>query len=259
MLTQEGFLVAIGRSGKPAKGRGSQVEKVAPFLDLDNLKPFVDLDLADSTKPIVFKVPSGSRAYGYKAELLPRVCEVYLKARDAGKLFKSQEDMAKACDILMRALAHVGIVALVDEATGFQDHRAKDALAKILEAFVAKELQKWMRTFQPDFYKEMFRLRGLPFNGSVKRPQYIGHLTNDLIYARLAPGVLEELRVKNPERKVKHFQWLTPEVGHPKLSEHLTAVTVLMKVSDSWDAFKAMLDKALPKYKEMPLFKGLED
>lgn len=259
VLTQEGFLVAIGRSGKPAKGRGSQVEKVAPFLDLDNLKPFVDLDLADSTKPIVFKVPTGGRAYGYKADLLPRVCEVYLKARDAKKLLKSQEDMATACDMLMRSLAHVGIVALVDEATGFQDHRAKDALAKILEAFVAKELQKWMRTFQPEFYKEMFRLRGLPFNGSVKRPQYIGHLTNDLIYARLAPGVLEELRVKNPERKVKHFQWLTAEVGHPKLSEHLTAVTVLMKVSDSWDAFKAMLDKALPKYKEMPLFKGLED
>src|SRR5580658_3514637 len=32
VLTQEGFLIAIGRSGKPAAGRGSQVEKIAPFL-----------------------------------------------------------------------------------------------------------------------------------------------------------------------------------------------------------------------------------
>src|SRR3972149_116604 len=179
VLTQQGFLEAIGRSGKPAQGRGSQVEKIAPFLDLDNLKPFVDLELADSTKPVVFRVPSGSRAYGYRAELLPRVCEVYLKARDAGALLKSQEKMARACEILMRALAHVGIVALVDEATGFQDHPDRDALAKILEAFVAKELRAWVSTFPPEFYKEMFRLRGLEWNQRVRRPQYIGHLTND--------------------------------------------------------------------------------
>src|SRR5947208_1388168 len=30
VLTQQGFLEAIGRSGKPAQGRGSQVEKMAP-------------------------------------------------------------------------------------------------------------------------------------------------------------------------------------------------------------------------------------
>ena len=46
-----------------------------------------------------------------------------------------------------RSLAKVGIVALVDEVTGYQDARAKDALAKFFEAFVAKELQPWVKTF----------------------------------------------------------------------------------------------------------------
>lgn len=264
VLTQEGFLIAIGRSGKPAAGRGSQVEKVAPFLDLDNLKQFVDLDLADSTKPIVFQAPSGSRAYGYKAELLPRVCEVYLKARDNKKLLKSQEKMAKACEILMRALAHVGIVALVDEATGFQDARARDALAKILEEFIAKEIRKWISTFPADFYKELFRLKKIPYNGSLKRPQYVGHLTNDLVYRRLAPGVLQALRIKNPvtesgHRKSKHFQWFTEEVGRQKLLQHLDSVVSLMKVSDSWDQFRKLVDRAKPIYQETPLFDELSD
>lgn len=264
VLTQEGFFKAIGRSGKPAAGRGSQVEKIAPFLALDNLKPFVDLELVDSTKPVLFKTPAGSRAYAYKAEMLPRVCEVYLRARDANALLKSQEKMAKACEILMRGLAHVGIVALVDEATGFQDDRAKDALAKILEAFVAKELQKWMKTFPADFYKEMFRLRNLEWNKTVKKPRYIGHLTNDLVYARLAPGVLEELRKKNPitnsgHRKNRHHQWLSHGVGHPKLLHHLGSVTALMKISDNWESFKKLLDKYMPTYKDMPLFKGVKD
>lgn len=265
VLTQWGFLRAIGRSGRPAAGRGSGVEKVAPFLSLDNLKPFVSKELEDSTKPILFQVAKGGRAYGYKAEILPKVCEVYLKAREAGKLFKSQQKFARACEILTRGLAHVGIIALVDEATGYQDERARDALAKILEAFIAKELRPWVRTFPSEFYKEMFRLRNIPYREDVKRPQYIGVLTNDLVYSRLAPGVLDELRRLTPRdekgRLKSHLhRRLTEDIGNPKLLQHLSAVTALMKASDKWDEFKLMVDRALPKYKRykaLPLFDGL--
>jgi hypothetical protein len=96
IITQYDFYKAIGRSGKPAKGRGSAIEKIAPFLDLQNLKPFVDKELEDSTKPIKFKLPKGGIAWGYRAEILPKVCEVYLKARDAGELLKTQEKFAVA-------------------------------------------------------------------------------------------------------------------------------------------------------------------
>lgn len=265
ILTQQGFLIAIGRSGKPARGRGSQVEEVAPFLALNNLKPFVDKELEDSTKPIVFKVPSGGRAYGYKAELLPQVCEVYLKARDEESLLKSQEGMAKACEILMRALAHVGIVALVDEATGYQRDRDRDELAKILEAFVAKEIQKWLQTFDLEFYELICELRQEPLARAKKRPAYFGKLTNNLVYQRLAPGVLQKLQELNPvigngKRKRKHFQHLTTEMGHPKLKEHLAGVTTAMKMAKyqdlSWAEFLRLLDKTHPKYKPMPLFDG---
>ena len=266
VLTQWGFLRAIGRSGRPAAGRGSDVEKVAPFLALDNLKPFVSKELEDSTKPVLFQVAKGGRAYGYKAEILPKVCEVYLKAREAGELLKSQEKFARACEVLTRGLAHVGIIALVDEATGYQDERARDALAKILEAFIAKELRPWVRTFPTEFYKEMFRLRNIPYRENVKRPQYIGVLTNDLVYSRLAPGVLDELRRLPPRdekgRLKSHLhRRLTEDIGNPKLLQHLSAVTALMKASDTWDEFKPLVDRALPKYKlykALPLFDGLE-
>jgi hypothetical protein len=106
---------------------------MAPFLALDNLKPYVSDDLSDSTKPIEFQIPSGARAYGYRAELLPTVCDVYLRARESGDLLKSQLKVAQACELIVRGLAHVGIVALVDEATGYQADRARDSLARILE------------------------------------------------------------------------------------------------------------------------------
>jgi hypothetical protein len=98
--------------------------------------------------------------------------------------------VARQCEILLRGLARVGIIALVDEATGYQRDRAKDALAKILEAFIAKELQAWVQTFPVDFYEQLFRLRSLDYPAySVKRPQYFGVLTHDIMYKRLAPGV----------------------------------------------------------------------
>jgi hypothetical protein len=158
----------------------------------------------------------------------------------------------------------VGIVALVDEATGYQADRARDALAKILEAFVAKELRKWVKTFPPEFYQEMFRLRKLPYIGSVKKPQYIGHLTNDLVYARLAPGVLDELRRVTPrddKGKLRHrlFQHLTEDIGHPKLREHLASVIALMKAADEWDQFMVMMDRSLKRHIPLPLFDGQDD
>ena len=95
---------------------------------------------------------------GLEASLLPKVCEVWLKARDAGDLTKIQKPVAARAEILMRVLAHTGIIALVDEVTGYQHVRAEDALTKILEAFIAKELQPYVSTFPPTYYEEMFRL-----------------------------------------------------------------------------------------------------
>lgn len=255
VLTQYDFLRAIGRSGKPAAGRGSgdfdQFEKLSPLVDSENLKPFITKEL-QSSKPVQFRLPEGGRsAWGYRAELLPQICEVYLKARDAGALRKNQHKFAAACDIIVRALAHVGIIALVDEATGYQYDRARDALAKILEKFIAKELQPWTRTFPLEFYKEMFRLKGWSFDAeTMQGPRVIGRYTDDIVYKRLAPFVRDELRKKNPvvdgRRKHKHFQWLTGEIGHPKLLAHLEGVKIIMRESATWEDFKAKLDRHYP-------------
>lgn len=252
VLTQYGFYKAIGRSGRPAKGRGGGFEKTPDFLAVNYIKPFVDSELATSTKPIQFTLPTGQTAWGYKAELLPKVCEVYLSARDAGALTEKQARFAIACDIVMRGLAHVGIIALVDEATGYQQIRARNALEQILEKFISKELRKWTKTFPDEFYEEMFDLKDWPYNpSSVKRPSVIGKYTNDIVYKRLAPGVLDELKRITPrdtKGRLKHqyFRRLTEDIGHPKLREHLAAVIALMKAATSWRQFMSMLNRALP-------------
>ena len=225
------------------------------YLSAKNYLPFIDSELSEAlTSPVRYRTQHGNIANGMDAMLLPKICNVILKARDAGALHPSQEALAVQVDLIMRGLATVGIIALIDEATGFQKDRAKDALAQILEAFITKELQPWIRTFPADFYQEMFRLRGLPFNStSVKRPQYFGVLTNNIVYDRLAPGVREELQKgvpRNDEGRptAKYFQKLTQNTGYPKLREHLGSIVMLMKLSNKWDDFMEKLDRFHPKF-----------
>ena len=262
VLTQFGFLSAIGRKGGPKNtivSTDGGVDKVAPFLQAENLKPYVSEELRASCAPVAFRMTTGAKAWGYRADLLPKVCEVYLKARDNKATLKSQEATVFACDILVRGLAQIGIIALIDEATGYQRDRATDALVQILEAFIAKELQPWVKTFPSDYYQQLFRLRGLTYPADkVQRPQYFGVLTNDIVYRRIAPGVLQELKKAIPRNEAgrptaKYFQKLTSNIGYPKLREHLGAVVAVMKLSADYQDFIRKLDSIHPRYGQQML------
>jgi hypothetical protein len=267
VVSEAAMMAALGRgysgyySQRDAAARDAAADPstaVMPrFLSPAVLKPYLSDELRN-LQPIPYIAPNGTRSKGVDAEAVPQICEVWLKAREAGKLVGAQLKTASKAELIVRGLARVGIIALVDEATGYQYHRARHALAEILETFIRKELAVWASTFPPDYYEELFRLRNLKYDEvSTKRPPLVGKDTRDIVYKRLAPGVLKELERLNPRtsggvRKAKHFQWLTPDVGHPKLKEHLVKVTTLMKASTNWAEFRRMLDRVMPK-QDLPL------
>lgn len=252
VLSQNSVTGAFG----VVKGGNSAGGELPAFLAQKALKPFINNELEQVVvTPILYVDPrNNSEAFGFDATILPRVCNVWLQARDAGALQERQLGIATRADLLMRAFAEVGIIALVDEATGYQRDREKDALAKVLEAFVAKELQPYMRAFPADYYEHLFRLRGLkyPPENPKFRPQYFGVLTNDIVYERLAPGLLEELKrqAKKDEKKAHLHRRLTQEVGHPKLREHLSAVVMAMKLSKDYPDFIAKMNLVFPRFGE---------
>lgn len=264
VITQGSIMTALGRSD--SSGRRSRNDNRPPFAEAGNLVPYFTPELEAQFERIEYRLPDvpGIR-HGYNALILPNICEVYLRAREDGVLVPAQLPAAQAAEVLMRGLARVGIIALVDEATGYQDLRSKNALAQLLEAYVEKELRPWVKTFDVEFYRELFRLRDVPFDpASVSRPAYFGHLTNNIVYKRLAPLVWRELKERQHRDggKGRLHQRLTAEVGHPKLREHLASVTSLMKISSDWDEFIGYLDKAHPLLSQDPsqpaLFNGDE-
>ena len=261
LLTQATFLRSLGRSRSPKAGTGvlSSVDGLPFFLQAEVLKPFINNDLIASTAPQFFREKSGKKSVGYDAQLLPMVAEVYLQMRDfylsqEKSVPKQYQHIVAACDILMRGLARVGIVALVDEATGYQEIRDRLALQKILDQFLTEEKAKWAKTFPDDFYKKLFRLKGWKYDpASVKRPGVIGHYTNDIVYDRIAPGILKKLKELNPKsekgyRKDKNHQFFTQDDGMPELKLHIDKVMFLMDAAGSnWDLFKTLLKNAAPK------------
>lgn len=262
VLSLAGMIRALGMSiGGGGKGEG---DRLARFLQSKSLNPFVGNDLASRImSPIRFKAPhGGSYATGYEATILPDICDAVLASRSKGKLHYQQMHIADQAEIIVRGLARVGIVALVDEATGYQEVRDRKALEEIINKFISEELRKWTPTFPDEYFTEVFRLKGWKKPSfPTARPGILAHYTNDVVYSRLAPGVLEELQERNPtdghgRRKHKHFQHLTADHGHPQLKDHLRDAVTLMKASATWAEFKRLLDRVKPRVNapgELPL------
>lgn len=254
VLIQRGMMSALDmKQGTAGRGGG---DRLAKFAATKAISPFVSNELAEVIKnPIIFQTPTGGQAYGYEATVLADLCDVVLEARKHHALHYQQEHIAERCEALVRAFAKVGIIALVDEVTGYQEVRDKVALQKILDKYLTEEKARWARTFPVEFYQKLFKVRGLPYDPStVKKPGFIGHDTNNIVYDRISPGILKKLRELNPvtetgRRKDKHHQFFTRDYGLPELRDHIKNVMFLMDAAgeNNWKMFIQMLNKAAPR------------
>jgi P63C domain len=248
-----------------AVSRGGPREDMSPDDDGAELPRFAtqrwlsahlssDLEMA-LRNPILFSAPGFHRVLGYPATVLPEICDAILSARAAGDTNERQKLIVDRAEQLIRAFAKIGIIALIDEVTGYQAYRARDELQKILSAYISPELLPWAKRFPDAFYEQVHRVWGWPYRpGNNSRNAYIGQLTNSLIYEQLPPGVLNELRKKIPKnlrtgrRTSNLHQGLTEEVGHPSLEKQISATTTLLRASPSGrpDFFKMLFSNAFP-------------
>ena len=91
---------------------------------------------------------------------------------------------------------------------------------------------------------------------SKNRYSVVGHYTNDLVFERIAPGLVRELQSKTPKDEKEHrrdrmHQWLTEDVGDPMLAQHLHSLMMFQRLAIangySWTRFIHMVDQVLPR------------
>ena len=239
--------------------------RLTRLLNNKSLKPFIfKAKEADHFKPIEC-TKGHAKINGYEATVLVDICDAMLEARKQKvKMTARQKIITDQCEILIRSFARIGIIALVDEATGYQYDREKKELQTILKFYISEEILEWQKTFHDNFYKEIFRLWEIPFTpqGIKKKPQFVGRLTNKLIYEKLPRGVLVKLKENTPRTeggnwKYKLHQSLTPEVGREHLKKQLYEVTALASVSKNKREFLQFMEK---KYGQLELpFTDIEE
>jgi hypothetical protein len=241
--------------GMSTSGGSDGAQRLALFIEGLAKKGVNCSDLALRIRsPILFRPNVGGRAYGYEATIINDICDAVLEARRIKALAPQQKRFALQCEALLSGLARHGIIDLVDRATGYDRLRTRETIEEILEKFVAKVLQPYVRTFPEEYYQHVYRLNSWPYNpDSSKRPGIVGHWTNDIVYARLAPAVLDELQKQTPRDEKgrltkKLFQMLTSDIGHPKLIDHFRDVLVLMRAARNWREFYSLLDRSLPRF-----------
>lgn len=211
--------------------------------------------------PINFKPLTQDLAHGYDAEILAEIAKVIVDSWNAGLLPSTQESLAAQAKIIYDAFAKIGVVALIDEATGFQQIRQPDALRLLVQQYIEAEKREWEKQFPDAYYDELNRIFGSnPYtinkNGVVmqNRPQHFAKFTRKYVYHPLENGkVLEELDRINPKidkkgtRKARFHQHLSLGYGIEKLKSQVQEVMTLLRVSDSVTQFKKLFTKRFPK------------
>lgn len=223
--------------------------------------------------PINFKPLVMDLAHGYEADILADVAKSIVAASDTGAgLTKAQQPLVAQAKILLHAFAKIGVIALIDEATGYQQIRDPSALRLLVQQYITAEKQEWDKQFPDSFYNELNRLYKskkltTTSTGAViqNRPQHFAKFTRTYVHEPLENGaVLEELDRINPKindkgtRKARFHQHLSLGYGIEKLKRQVQTVETLISVSDNASQFKKLFLKKFghPHGKQLDL---LED
>lgn len=244
VVSIRGMANALGVKGGGAywARKSSDTSDMLPeFVSASYLEPYITDNIQDLlTNTITYTSTSGTTAVGIRAEIIPKICDVWIRAKNGGALHtEKRQAVAEKAYVMLSAFAEVGITALIDEATGY----AKDRLEyeAIIAKYVAPELQAWVKTFGEDFYYQIYRLKGWDWKRFVvdrkNHPWAVANITNRIIYEKLPEGVVEALKEQEPmnakgQRQHRLHQHLTPDDGKVHLLKHLGAVQMIMEKYD---------------------------
>jgi len=261
VLIERSVAIAIGRRGGGTHWqKKKEAAPILPeYISAKYLEPYISGVLKEKLlAPIKYVNKSGEEVIGINATLLPEICDVWLKARDAGILKEGQIDSAKKADILIRALATIGITALVDEATGYIKDKKKSEYIDLFKQFVANEAKEWQKEFPEPFFDMVYKIYGKTRTTSKgQHPQYFGYFIRKYVYQPLAGSdgvILEMLEEKNPKvitksgtkiRKKKLFQFLE-DIGTDTLRRHIWRLIGIGDASESKAEFERKFAKVFP-------------
>jgi hypothetical protein len=214
----------ISRTGATTSLTGRRGGDLESYISVGALQGYLPPDFTDHMIEFTLQGVTNRTVRGITAESFCDLCTAYVRALDDGALQSDrQREIAAHAGIFLAASAKVGLLALIDEATGYQYDRAEDALRFKLKIFLEDEMRKWEKTFPDQLWTEFGRLTGRKGATNSQRPRYWGKLVMELVYGYLDADVAQWLKdnAPKPQHGQNYHQWLSSQYGLKKLTEHL--------------------------------------
>jgi transcriptional regulator with XRE-family HTH domain len=208
---------------------------LAEYIGINGLKPYINSELV-LAETIEFSIPGIQYlGKGMKAESFIDICNAYVSAFSDGTLTTDrQQQIALKCSVLLSSCAKIGLIALIDEATGYQFERKEDALQLKLKVFIAEEMRGWEKTFPDELWEQFGRLTN--WQGHLhSRPKWWGKLVMELIYNALDSNVATYLKEHKPPPMYKrnYHQWLSDNYGLKQLITHIYQIIGISKTCNT--------------------------
>lgn len=192
-------------------------------------------------------MPHGGVGIWTESGILTKIASGVIHSALKGELAPRRRGMIEPCMAIMEALANVGEVGLIDEATGYQYHREPDALQDLFARLISNTAADWQRRFHPAYYSALCRLFGFAYEGRHRPlPPIIGKITEQQVYLTVFPKeIVAEIRARKQSEKL--HQWLTAGEGLRMLEKQRDAVTTLAASSVDYRDFEARCAQAFHK------------
>jgi hypothetical protein len=231
--------------------------QLAEYIKVRSLRPFLPPELVPTDDPeqkdripALIRFDAGGDnpmsafrfPWGLPVEKFMDLCDAYSRAAEEGQLTERQQQIAKTANRFLRACRNIGIIALVDEATGYQKVRPLDELQFKLKLYLEEKMREWEPTFPDELWQQFARLTNWTKPTHV-RPKYWGKLVMELIYGYLDADVAQWLRDNAPEpmHGQNYHQWLSKQYGLKKLIEHIWKVVGIASTCQTMDELRSRM------------------
>ncbi len=255
IITQTALFDIFNRTRKGEK----RINGLPSIITAKNLLPLVSEELRQKSIPINYYQQNKKITNGYDAQLIPMICDLYIKANSMKVLHESQEKILLQINILTLELKKIDINSLIDEATGYLYDTQNNEFQELLKPYIKDVFLKWQERFPKEYYQELYKLYALDFDANTtKNPEYLARFTNIYIYNHLPLEIMEEVKTKTPiehkgYRTKKHHQFLTGDIGIPYLEKHVAKIITIMQLSSNPEEFKINFNKVFNKNHQLSI------
>lgn len=241
VITKQGIQKTLGISNK--NNNGFSLEDIILSSEVkksqEKFEYFLPIKKALQNN---FKSTSQQNTRFYDVEVLITICSHINRMKLLGFLPDELDWLHVTSEKIRDAFSKLGIIAFVDDATGYTKFRKQNEYVEKLKLLLSEDAGEWEKCFTTDFYEIFWKFWGnrKKFDGS-KKQQFFRALMEKYVYTPLA----KKTGIDNDASNSKNCADLVfGNIGKATLKTYLEKLTLIGRMSDTEGDFDRNLEKS---------------